>query len=159
MNNCYKKNKETAFSLVELILVVLFIGIFTAIAVPRMSFSALFRKKADTVAMKIVTDLRRTRGLAIANAANYDQGFQLRFEPSPPYSFYEIVESENDVTVDSHTIDSNVMVTCIGNRKFKFGPLGNLKLESGSEIIVEADGHTFTISFVDATGIVECSEN
>ena len=162
MINYRKKNKAAAFTLVELIMVVMFIGVFATIAVPRMSFSALFKKKADTAAMKIVTDLRRTRSLAITNAANYPQGFELQFKavPLPVFSTYEIVNSKTGEVIDSHTTDSDVDVSFSGGSwMFQFEPLGNLKIGSGINLDVEADGHTFSIEIISATGMIEWSED
>ena len=78
------------YSLVELIIVVLFIGIFAAISVPRINFAIIGKQQADTVARKIVTDLRRTRTLALSDAAGNTSGFALNMTGSSPYSAYEI---------------------------------------------------------------------
>src|SRR4030042_940289 len=68
---------RTAFTLLELILMVSILGILLSIAVPRLKFDTLARYKADTVARKIVTDLRRTRSLAIGEAATTKDGYRL----------------------------------------------------------------------------------
>ena len=152
--------KRTAFSLVELILIVAFLGIFAAIAVPRLNFAIISKQKADIVARKIVTDLRLTRRLAISDAANNTQGYKLQMVAPPPYASYEIVDcSPPPTTVDSHTIDSDVSVTCPAQSNFRFGPLGNLEASSGTEITVSAEGRSFTITLNSATGAVKCVEN
>ena len=76
--------KKAAFSLVELILIVAFIGIFAVIAVPRLNFAIISKQKADTVARKIVTDLRLTRRLAISDAANNTIGLAYELRNSRP---------------------------------------------------------------------------
>ena len=83
-------SQKGAFTLVELILIVLFVGICAFIAVPRMNISAVSKQKADYLAGKIVTDLRRTRRLAISDAANNTDGFALNMTGSSPYTGYEI---------------------------------------------------------------------
>lgn len=148
---------EAGYSLVELIIVVIFLGIFAVVAVPRLNYAIISKQKADTVARKIVTDLRRTRSLAISDAASNSEGCELKMVGAAPYTAYEIENSDTGETLDSHTIDSSV--SCTGDNKFEFGPLGNLKAGSGSELSVSADGKTYTITIVPATGAAKCAEN
>ena len=153
------KEKKAAFSLIELILIVAFIGIFAVIAVPRLNFAIISKQKADTVARKIVTDLRLTRRLAISDAANNTKGFELKMIGSVPYTGYEIENMDTHGTVASHTIDSSVAVSCSSIGKFRFEPLGNLQTGSDSQIIVSAESKSFTITINSATGAVKCVEN
>lgn len=148
-----------AYSLVELILVVSIMAVLAAIAIPRLQFGALRRKQADTVARKIVTDLRRTRSLAISNAANNKKGYELKMVGSSPYTAYEIGNMDTKQTVASFTIDSNINISCLSFHRFKFGPLGALQTESGSGIIVSSESKSFTITIIPATGAVKCVEN
>jgi type II secretory pathway pseudopilin PulG len=150
------KNRA-AYSLVELVIIVIFLGIIAAIAVPRVNFSAGTKQKADTVAWKIVTDLCRTRGLAISDAANNPTGYALNMSGSAPYSGYEIENLDTAETIDSHTIDS--AITCAGGASFQFGPLGNLEAGSDTQLTVSASGKTFTIAVTPATGMVKCTED
>jgi Tfp pilus assembly protein FimT len=152
-----KRKFLMGLTIVELILIVLFLGILAAIAVPRLQFATLHRKQADTVARKIVTDLRRTRTLAISDAAANASGFALNMTGSAPYSAYEIVNLNTSATVDSHTIDS--AISCTGGATFRFSRLGNLLAGSGTQLTVAADGKTFTITIISATGAVKCEEN
>ncbi len=149
--------RPKAFTLVELLLIVVFLGILAAIAIPRLSFSTLSKQKADIIARKIVTDLRRTRRLAISNAAANPNGFALNMTGSSPYTGYEIENLNTAVTVDSHTIAPDV--GCTGGDEFRFGPLGNLLSGSAHSLAVSANGKIFTISIISATGTVKCSEN
>ena len=149
--------QKGAFTLVELILIVLFVGICALIAVPRLSFSVISRQKADGVAGKIVADLRRTRTLAVSNAANNTAGFALNMTGTTPYFAYEIVNLDTGTTIDSHIINSDV--SCTGGKQFKFGPLGNLLSGSDTELTVSVEEKTFTITIISATGIVKCTEN
>ncbi len=149
--------QKNAFTFVELILVVIFLGILMAISVPRLNFAVISKQKADGQARKIVTDLRRTRSLAISDAANNSSGFALSMVGSAPYTAYEIINIDTATTVDSHTI--NPAVSCTGGTDFKFGPLGNLLSGSDAELNVSAHGKTFTITIVPATGMVRCTEN
>lgn len=151
--------KKTAFSFVEMILIVAFIGIFAVIAIPRLNFAIISKQKADIFARKIVTDLRLTRRLAISDAANNTKGFELKMVGSPPYNTYEIENVDTHTTVASHTLDSGVSISCPTGIRFIFGPLGNLKLGSGTGLTVSAGGKSFTITLNSATGAVKCVEN
>lgn len=149
--------QERAFTLADLILVVLFIGIFVTIAVPKINFSVISRQKADALARKIVTDLRRTRMLAISNAANNTKGFNLKMSESAPYTNYQIENDDTKEIVDSHAIDS--AISCSGGQSFKFTPLGNLSDVSDTQLTITAEGKTFTITIIPATGAIKCVEN
>ena len=149
--------QKGAFTLVELILIVLFVGILAFIVVPRMNLSAISKQKADTTARKIITDLRRTHRLAISDAANNTAGFALKMTGSSPYTGYEIENLDTAETLDSYTIDS--AITCTGGSEFNFGPLGNLLTGSDTQLSVSASGKTFTITITSATGMIKCTEN
>ena len=151
------RKPKYAFTVVELIIIVLFLGVLAAIAVPKLNFSAIFKQQADCLARKIVTDLRRTRRLAISDAAGNTDGFALNMTGSSPYTGYEIENLDTEETVDSHTIDSDV--SCTGGDEFQFGPLGNLLSESDTELTVSVSPKTFTITITSATGMVKCTEN
>jgi len=149
---------KAGYSLAELIIIVLFLGILAAIAVPRLNFAIISRQRADTVARKIVTDLRRTRRLAISDAANNSKGYELKMVGSAPYNAYEIENMDTHETVDSHST-ANVTVSCPTGHKFKFGPLGELKSGSGNSLTISAAGRSFTITIIPATGAIKCVEN
>ena len=143
--------KRTGYSLAEIIMIVMILGAMTFIAVPRLNFAVLYRNQSHMVAKKIVTDLRRTRTMAISKAASNPTGFTLRVAGST----YQIIDDSNSVTVDSQTIDSHI--SCGGGTDFRFGPLGNLRSGSSSQLTVSAEGRTYTITVISATGIVECT--
>jgi prepilin-type N-terminal cleavage/methylation domain-containing protein len=149
---------KTGYSLVELIIVVMLLGILAVITVPRLNMAIVSRQKADAVARKIVTDLRRTRGLAISDAANNSQGYELKMVGSVPYTAYEIENMDTHETLDSHTTDG-ITINCPAGHEFKFGPLGELKSDSATELSITAEGKSFTITINPATGMVKCIEN
>ena len=153
------KHKQTAFSFVELIIVVMLLGIFAVMAVPRFNYAIISRQRADTVARKIVTDLRLTRRLAISDAANNNQGYELKMVGSVPYHSYEIENVDSKATVSSHTIDSSITLGNPTGTRFMFGPLGNLEPASATQLTVSAEGKTFTITINSATGSIKCVEN
>jgi len=151
--------KDRAFSFVEAIILVMFIGIFAAIAVPRLNRAAISKHKAEAVARKIVTDLRLTRRLAISDAANNTMGFELKMVGAVPYTSYKIENVKTHAIVATHTVDSGVSISCPTGLRFIFGPLGNLKEGSGNELYVEGGVKSITITIIPATGTVKCTEN
>ena len=149
--------RRKAISLVEALIVVSLIGILAVLAVPRLNTAVISRYKAEVTTKKIVTDLRRVRSLAISNAVNNTDGFELRLLGPNPYTGYEIVNLDTIATVDSHTIDPEVTVTGTAS-EFDFGPLGNLT-STYTQITVSAEGKTFTITIIRATGTIKCVES
>ena len=147
---------QKAYSLAELILVVMFVGILAAIAVPRINFGIISKQKVDTVAKKMVTDLRRTRSLAITYAATNSTGYGIQMTGTSPYEGYEIWDRKSMKMIDSHTFDSDIV--CKGDKYIRFGPLGNLIDASGS-LEISSQGRSFTITVVPATGMIKCVEN
>jgi Tfp pilus assembly protein FimT len=150
--------KKAAFSLVELFIVVIFLGIFAVIAVPRLNFSIVTKQRAETVARKVVTDLRLTREYAISNAANNSNGYEMKMVGSVPYNAYEIENVDTHETVYSYST-GDITISCPNGHKFKFGPLGELTSGSATELSVSAEGKSFTITVNSATGMVKCVEN
>ena len=153
------KYQRTAFSLVELVIIVAFLGIFAVIAVPRLNYAIIAKQKAGTTAMKIVTDLRLTRRLAISDAANNTKGFELKMVGSVPYNTYEIENVDTKATIASHTIDSGLSLGSPTGIRFTYGPLGNLGVASATLLIISAEGRSFTITINPATGTIKCVEN
>ena len=149
--------KKNAFTLVELIMVVLFLGILGAISIPRLNFAVISNQKAECLVCKIVTDLRRTRTLAISDAANNTAGFALNIVGSAPNLSCEIVNLDTAATVDSYIIDPDI--NCTGGRQFEFAPSGNLLGGSDTELNIAGDEVSFTITVVSATGMVKYTED
>ena len=151
------QTRDSGYSFVEVIIVVLLLGIFAAVAVPRINFAIITKQKVDTIAKKIVTDLRRTRGLAISDAADNTEGYSVNMTGTEPYSSYEIENLDTTDTVDTHTIPTGI--SCTGGSLFKFGPLGNLLSGSDTGLTVSGEGRSFTVSIVSAAGMIKCVEN
>ena len=151
------KNK-TAYSLVELIIFVLFLGIFAAISVPKMTSFIISKQKAETFANQVVTDLRRTRRLAISDAATNTDGFALNMIGVGPYTGYEIENLNTSTTITNGTFSIDSDITCDGGANFQFGPLGNRKPGSGTQLTVTDGEKIFTID-ITLIGMVKCTEN
>jgi general secretion pathway protein G len=146
--------QRKAFTLAELVIVVLIIGVMAYVAVPRMDFSIITSSRAQTNAQKIAAAIRETRSLAIANAATNSQGFTLNMTGSGSYTGYQIVNlATSDVNETGSTAQG---VSCTGANDFKFGPLGN-RLTDTDSLTVSAGGKTFSVSVISATGMVKCT--
>lgn len=148
---------RAGFGLVEAIMVVLFIGILAVVTVPKLNMAVISKHKAEATAKKFVTDLRRTRALAISHASTNAEGFGVEMNGPDPYTGYSIVNQQSNLPLDSHTIDTTIL--CTGGQRFIFGALGSLKPTSDSQLTFSSSGRTFTITITAATGMVKCTEN
>jgi Tfp pilus assembly protein FimT len=146
-----------AFTVAEMTLVLLFLGIMAFVAIPKLQFRFIFGQQADTVARGLVTDLRLTRAMAIGHATSNVAGFGLHMTGSGPYTGYEIINLDTTNVIESFTIDTPIQ--CTGGSTFDFGPLGNLLSGSDTQIDVSGADRSFTINIVTATGTVKCVEN
>jgi type II secretory pathway pseudopilin PulG len=151
--------KRNAHTVVELIIIIVILAAMVFIAVPRLRFAALYRKQADTVARKIVTDLRRTRQLAISNAATNPNGFALNRSGLT----YQIVDG-NGTPIPNGIFSIDPKISCSGGTNFQFGPIGNLDLDKSdsNQLTISAKGteeRSFKISITPATGMIQCTKN
>lgn len=148
---------QKGHTLAELIVIVFILAALAYVTVPRFQFGAIHRAQAERTAWEIVTDLRRTRSLAISEAASNPDGFALNIKQTDTTITYEIVHCGDNSVVDSQTIDSSVDLS--GKMEFEFGLLGALKEKDDPSLEVTAADKTFTISVIPATGMVKCVEN
>ncbi|AQT69771.1 type II secretion system protein H [Anaerohalosphaera lusitana] len=147
---------EAGYTLAEVIVVVMFIGIFAAVAIPRIDFGIVRKHAAETAAHKIVTDLRRTRHMAISNASENSQGYRMDFVSVDGRAGYRLIDLSNNSKVDEQFVSDEI--SCSGAGSYDFGPLGNLKAGSDDSLEVAADGKTFSVAIVRSTGAVKCTE-
>lgn len=178
-----KRNKE-GYTLIELVIVMLFIAAFAAIAIPRLNFATVKKKGAELTAYKFLSELRRTRALAIANAASNPNGFGIWINPTGAmapdepvvytagllafgssniarrsktvYYTYEIKNLMTGAIVDRQDVYDNVNLG--GGTQFSFGPLGNLT--SGDTSMTVSLGNTsFVINITSSTGSMSCTKH
>ncbi len=178
------KRIKKGYTLVELIVVLLFVAVFAAIAVPRLNFAGVRKKGAEVTAYKFLSELRRTRALAIANAASNPNGFGIWINPTGAmvadepvvytaalfsnsetsitgrsrikYYTYEIRNLMTGETVDSQDIYDNVNIG--GGSQFSFGPLGNLT-SSDTNLTISSGNTSFVINITGSTGSMTCTKH
>ena len=148
---------RSGFSLAELILIVHFLGIFAAVAVPRLNLAIISEQKSGAVAQRLAADLRYARQLALTGAADNSDGIGLYLLGSAPYHGYEIRNLSNSQILHTYSIDASL--TCSGGNEFRFGPLGNLLTGSDTELTISAGDRQYTLTVIPATGIVQCTEH
>ncbi len=141
-------------TLAELLVIVLIIGVLTSIAIPRLQFGTKDRKQAEVEARKIVTDLRRTRSLAILHAATHPAGFALEIHHQSNTTRCEILDLDNSEVVASQTLPAGVH--CEGTSRLAFNGLGALTDPAEASLTVSASDATFEITVVPGTGTVRC---
>jgi prepilin-type N-terminal cleavage/methylation domain-containing protein len=149
--------RVTAYTLVELLIVVAILSTLALVAVPRLQFGAIRQRKAEAATLDVVSALRRTRSLAILYAATNQTGFALHITSDSGSTGYEIEDLSNSHVVDSRTLDGEV--ACAGGTSFEFGPLGTLKQGSDSSLAISAGGRTCTVTIVSGTGLVKWDES
>lgn len=141
-------------TLAELLVIVLIIGVLTSIAIPRLQFGAKDRKQAEVEARRIVTDLRRTRSLAILHAATHPAGFALEIHRQGNTTRCEILDLDNSEVVASRTLPAGIH--CEGRSRLAFNGLGALTDPAEASLTVSASDATFEIAVVPSTGSVRC---
>jgi prepilin-type N-terminal cleavage/methylation domain-containing protein len=143
------------FSMAEMLLVVIIIGILTAVAVPRFSMATVRTKQDDALIHKLTVDLRKTRMMAIAGGADNSDGFQLRINTSSPKS-YEIRNLKTSQTVETFPVDSRV--TFSGTTQFSFTPLGALNPAASVQLTVTGENKSWLFDIYGYTGSVKCTK-
>ena len=145
--------RRQGYTLIEVITVVLILSILAFVAVPRLNLAAVTGARANAFVSRIATDLRRARANAIMQAAWNPTGFAVVMMGGGPYTGYQIIDLYDAVVVETCEIPDDVR--CSGGQRFEFGPLGNLRSESDTELRITAEGKEYLIEVIPATGAVK----
>jgi type II secretory pathway pseudopilin PulG len=139
----------------EMLLVVIIIGVLAVVAVPRFNMASVHTQSDEAMVRKLTTDLRKTRMMAIANAADNSSGFQLRINTSAPKS-YVIRNLQTSATVETFPVDSRI--TFSGTTQFSFTPLGALSPATNVQLTVTGQGKSWLFDIYGCTGSAKCTE-
>ena len=141
-----KTNKsQHAFTMIELIVVILLVGILAVVALPRFLSTDVFRARAT--ADEIVSALRYTQQLAMARSTNHDL-----VTGATDYSVQQGgAPVRNPAGGANYTVNypAGIAVT---NTTVTFNYMGQPVVGGGTSIIVSGGGATFTIQIEDETG-------
>jgi Tfp pilus assembly protein FimT len=145
-----------AYSLVELLVIVVILSVMAMVAVPHLQFGAIHRKQAEVAAARILSALRQTRSLAILNAVDHPEGYSLRLTTAGAVTTFDIIDAATSTVVESQTLDQSVSMS--SDALFTFTPMGALKTGTNAALSLSADGTTCTITVLAATGMAKCEE-
>jgi len=158
-----------AFTLIEIIMVIVILGILTALAAPR--FEDFYSVKIRNAAKKIASDIRYVQQYAVANHTDYKitfsvAGNQYDCQKVSDSSYIKDPFTNNDFIVDFDTEPlfkpvkiSNVSVNLVGGvlcfnwQGVPQSPSGT-NLSSAGTVQLTYQGRTVTISVEPQTGLV-----
>ena len=144
--------RRSAFTLVELILVLIILSIFAGVAAPRFG-SAIARRRADAAASRIVLDLELARRQAKTSSANQTVFFDIAANsyslpgmqhPDRPGRDYEVPLSEEPYRVGIASADFG------GDLEIVFNGWGSP--DSGGSVVIQVGNYMRTIIVEPSTG-------
>ncbi len=135
---------SSGFSLIELVMIIVLIGIVMAVAVPKLRNTNEFSLEGS--ASMIVADIRHAQELAMATHDNKNVVFTLN---GASYT----VETESDSVFRTVNLPSGVTITS-ADVTFTFNPLGEPTVGGGSSVTISAGGNSKTVTVGNYTGRV-----
>ncbi len=148
------KRDKAGISLIEGVFVLLLLAILAAAVLPRFQMGAVRQQTAKTLARQIAADLRYTRQLALTNAADNPDGYELVMNGSGSYTGYTIRNRQNGQTLQTSSIATEIQ--CTGGRTFSYSPLGSLTGDTA--LHVAAGNRQYAVTIFPTTGSVLCRE-
>ncbi len=132
----------SGFSLIELVMVIVLIGIVMAVAVPKLRKTSDFSLEGS--ASMIVADIRHAQELAMATHDDKNVVFTLN---GASYT----VETGSDGVFRTVDLPSGVTITS-ADVTFTFNPLGEPTVGGGSSVTISADSNSKTVTVTNYTG-------
>lgn len=144
-----KANFLTGFTLVEIIITVLLVGILAATVLPRLGgMDIIDRLRARAITHEIAVDMGYARRLAVTHSQDYEIKFNTG---TGTYDITTGPPPKTSIGVDfPKTIPSNISIS--GKKKFEFQKLGNAK--AGGTLVVTCGTHTYNVTVDAVTGSV-----
>ncbi len=133
---------SSGFSLIELVMVIVLIGIVMAVAVPKLRKTSDFSLEGS--ASMIVADIRHAQELAMATHDDKNVVFTLN---GASYT----VETGSDGVFRTVELPSGVTITS-ADVTFTFNPLGEPTVGGGSSVTISADSNSKTVTVTNYTG-------
>ena len=144
--------RTRGFTLAELSIVVLIMGIVAAVGIIRLSRASVFMAEGQRVARRLVGDLRYAQSEAITSGKNHYLTFTEGVTKYTDYTIFR-VEAGGDVQVEpTRVLPETVAVTGSATRA-ELTPTGDA-LASYTYTVTAPPGHSYTIAVVLATGAV-----
>lgn len=150
-------DRRLAFSLVDLVVVMLIVGILSAVAIPRFG-AALSRQRLQVAARRVKLDIERTRDLALSTRTEQS----IRFYTSSSDERYKILNlpdpdhpgEEYQVFLGRHPYNANLDSADFGgDKKLTFSGFG--LPEDGGSVTLEVGVNSSTISVDGSSGQVQ----
>lgn len=138
-----------AYTLIEILFVIVFLGIMAVMALPRLSTSLIVKMRVKTSAQNLISGIRLTRRLAVTNNENH------RLSVNSSNNEYIVYDSSNVQVGNTEYIDSEVIISA--DKDFIFESLGNLSALSDTDVSLTSSTKQADISLVVATGRVSVS--
>lgn len=124
----------TAFTLVEVLAVVMILAILASIVVPRAGWGTIGTMESATAGDQFAAWLRLARSMAITHASTNGSGYKVVLSAGSPYTSYRIVNADTSANVKA-PVSIPDGVTCTGDSEIQFTPLGNVT--GGVELSVQ----------------------
>jgi prepilin-type N-terminal cleavage/methylation domain-containing protein len=138
---------EWGMTFIEVIVVMVIIGILSAVVIPRLDFASFSQASVDGAAQLVASDIRYAQEFAMANRVSKSIIFA---SGSGVYTFNPI-----------HTLDPSGQIpsgiTITNNFTVTFNSFGEPTTGGGGSVTISGGGQTKTISLVNYTGKVNIS--
>jgi prepilin-type N-terminal cleavage/methylation domain-containing protein len=143
--SAFRIPQSKGFTLIEVILVMVIIGILAATVVPRIDFTISTTASVDGAAYIVASDIRYAQEFAMANRVSKQVNFPAN---SPTYNF----NPPNSLD-PSGQLPSGVTINAPGYT-VQFNSLGEPIAGGGGSVTVSAGGLTKTVTVTNYTGKV-----
>jgi len=140
---------RSGFTLIEVALVLALMGIFYAMALPRINGNILVQKRAEISSKQIASSLKLARSMAIANQVPHV--FYLN-TGTGQFGIYAGSIAPENLVENQYTLDTGV--SCSGQTTFTFSVSGAATTSGGSSLICSAGSASWTVDVLLATGLV-----